>query len=220
MHYYFVVPGFKLSFPPPGYLPPGYPPQGCSSQGYPSQGYPPQGYPPQAYPPPYSGPDFYPPLVQPPPPQYFQTAASQQVGSKFNSISSPSLCSTNGGFSSNPHPISFSQTSTNVVVVQAPTAVSTTVTRVNVGDYYLTMSIVVTVICFMCFGLPSLLCTIPAIVVAMSVGPGVICVKQLDMLSGIPVFACRIYISWHTKPSKDSKLVTKQIHIIRKRKKL
>eukprot|EP00731_Ephydatia_muelleri_P029068 Em0020g712a len=125
-----------------GYPPQGYPP---TQQGYPVQAYPPQGYPgypPQGYPPQGYPPQGYPPQGYPPqgyPPQGYPPQGYPQP-----------------------------QGAANVVVVQ-PNPVTTTVTQSYVGDYYLTMSIIVTVMCFMCFGLPSLLCTIPAIFLSVAV---------------------------------------------------
>ena len=55
-----------------------------------------------------------------------------------------------------------------MVVTNQPTVPVTTVVR-PAGDYYLTLSIVLTVICLFCGTWYSLFCTIPAIVIATSV---------------------------------------------------
>lgn len=58
----------------------------------------------------------------------------------------------------------------HVVVTQKPQPLvpGKTVKQPNNGDYYFTMSVVVTIICAMCVGLPSLLCMVPAIVLSIS----------------------------------------------------
>ena len=64
---------------------------------------------------------------------------------------------------------SLPQSSNVVVVSSQPTpVVATTVIR-PAGDYYLTLSIVLTVICLFCGTWYSLFCTIPAIIMATSV---------------------------------------------------
>ena len=55
-----------------------------------------------------------------------------------------------------------------VIRAQPPTATTTVVQRPT-GDHYMTLSIVLTVICLMCGGWWSLLCTIPAIIFALAV---------------------------------------------------
>ena len=53
-----------------------------------------------------------------------------------------------------------------MVVINAQPSAATTVVHHPVGDHYMTLSIVLTVICVMCGGWWSLLCTIPAIILA------------------------------------------------------
>ena len=67
-------------------------------------------------------------------------------------------------------------------MVNQPTAATTTVVRPT-GDYYLTLSVVLTVICCLCGTWYSLFCTIPAIVMATSV-------------SSINVFQLHVFISF------------------------
>ena len=55
-----------------------------------------------------------------------------------------------------------------MIVSQPAPVVATTVVR-PAGDYYLTLSIVLTVICLLCGTWYSLFCTIPAIIIAASV---------------------------------------------------
>ena len=58
------------------------------------------------------------------------------------------------------------QSSTNVVLVQQqPTAVYTRTVRAS-GDNFLTLSVFMTMICFLCGTWYSLLCTVPAIIFA------------------------------------------------------
>ena len=66
------------------------------------------------------------------------------------------------------------------MVVNQPTipAVTTTVVR-STGDYYLTLSIVLTFICCFCGTWYSLFCTIPAIIMATSVSLQQVCVCTL-----------------------------------------
>eukprot|EP00731_Ephydatia_muelleri_P007347 Em0003g1595a len=177
---------YLSAYPPQGgaYLPQGgaYPPQGGAylSQGgaYPQQGgaYPPQGgayltqggaYSPQqggAYPSQQGG--VYPPQqggVYPPqqggvyPPQQGGAYPPQQGGVQ-------------PGFNGSPpyYPQAIPQQQTNVVIVQPK---STAPVYTPVGDYGYTISIVLTVICFLCGSWWSLCCTIPAIFVASSVSP-------------------------------------------------
>eukprot|EP00731_Ephydatia_muelleri_P007351 Em0003g1599a len=126
-----------------------YPPQGGAylPQGYPPQGYPPQGgeYPPQggAYAPQGGAYPEY------PPPQ----GGVQPV---FNGPPPPYY----------PQAIPQQQTGCNVVIVQPK---STAPVYTPVGDYGYTLSIVLTIICFLCGTWWSLCCTIPAIFVACSV---------------------------------------------------
>lgn len=54
------------------------------------------------------------------------------------------------------------------MVQQQPTAPTTTVLR-PVGDNYLTLSIVLTILCCVCTGLSSLICTLPAVFFAKQV---------------------------------------------------
>ena len=62
------------------------------------------------------------------------------------------------------------QASTNVVVVNAqPTVATTTVVHTSTGDYFLTLSIVMTVLCCICGGWWNLLCTISAVAIASAV---------------------------------------------------
>ncbi|KAL5499979.1 hypothetical protein EMCRGX_G011462, partial [Ephydatia muelleri] len=59
------------------------------------------------------------------------------------------------------------QLSSNVVVISAqPSAVTTTVVHRPTGDHYMTLSLVMTIICVMLGGWLSLMCTIPAITLA------------------------------------------------------
>eukprot|EP00731_Ephydatia_muelleri_P011909 Em0006g803a len=59
------------------------------------------------------------------------------------------------------------QQSSNVVVINAqPSAATTTVVHRPTGDHYMTLSVVMTIICVMCGGWISLMCTIPAIILA------------------------------------------------------
>eukprot|EP00731_Ephydatia_muelleri_P011908 Em0006g802a len=59
------------------------------------------------------------------------------------------------------------QQSSNVVVISAqPSAVTSTVVHRPTGDHYMTLSLVMTIICVMCGGWTSLICTIPAIMLA------------------------------------------------------
>eukprot|EP00731_Ephydatia_muelleri_P011912 Em0006g806a len=59
------------------------------------------------------------------------------------------------------------QQSSNVVVIDAqPSAATTTVVHRPTGDHYMTLSVVMTIICVMCGGWTSLMCTIPAIMFA------------------------------------------------------
>ncbi|KAL5499973.1 hypothetical protein EMCRGX_G011452, partial [Ephydatia muelleri] len=60
------------------------------------------------------------------------------------------------------------QQNTGVVVISAQPSAATTVTVVQspTGDHYMTLSLVMTIICVMCGGWTSLLCTIPAIMLA------------------------------------------------------
>ena len=58
----------------------------------------------------------------------------------------------------------------NVMVVGAqPTVTPAVVTVASTGDYYLTLSIVMTILCGFCFSWWALLCTIPAIIVSSNV---------------------------------------------------
>ena len=144
--------------PPPGGA---YPPQGGA---YPPQGvaYPPQGgaYPPQgmAYPP-QGGP--YPPQggVSPPQPGY-----TGYNPSGFQ----PGYDPAQPGYNTPPpsyYPQATQQASNTVVVVQSQPKVTTAVFT-PVGDYYYTISVVLTFLCFFCGSWWSLCCTIPAIFVA------------------------------------------------------
>ena len=56
-----------------------------------------------------------------------------------------------------------------VVVGGQPSAATTTVVHRSTGDHFLTVSVVLTILCVVCGGWGSLLCTIPAIVVASAV---------------------------------------------------
>ncbi|KAL5499959.1 hypothetical protein EMCRGX_G011435, partial [Ephydatia muelleri] len=59
------------------------------------------------------------------------------------------------------------QQNTNVVVISAqPSAATTTVVHRPTGDHYMSLSLVMTIICVMCGGWVSLMCTIPAIMLA------------------------------------------------------
>lgn len=62
-----------------------------------------------------------------------------------------------------------SSQSHNVVVVQqpAPTVITTSVRPT--GDHYMTLSIVMTILCAFCFSWYALLCTLPAIIFATNV---------------------------------------------------
>ena len=61
------------------------------------------------------------------------------------------------------------ESSTNVVVVQQqPSTVYTTTVR-PVGDNFLTLAVVLTILCCLCGTWYSLLCTIPAIIFAVNV---------------------------------------------------
>ncbi|KAL5499995.1 hypothetical protein EMCRGX_G011479 [Ephydatia muelleri] len=87
---------------------------------------------------------------QPPPPQYPQGPTSQQ------------------------------QQSSNVVVVGGqPSAATTTVVHRSTGDHFLTVSVVLTILCVVCGGWGSLLCTIPAIVVASAILQSALLIRSM-----------------------------------------
>ena len=137
----YYPPEQKFQEYPQPYPPQEYPPQ---QPGYlpPQQGYPPQQtfYPPQqqGYPDTGYPVDGYKGGVPPPPPYYGQQQQPVQQ-----------------------------QSSSNVVVVQQqPTAVYTQTAVHASGDNFLTLSIVLTILCFLCGTWYSLLCTIPAIFLA------------------------------------------------------
>ncbi|KAL5499984.1 hypothetical protein EMCRGX_G011468 [Ephydatia muelleri] len=125
---------------PPLYEPPQYPsPQTGFQPGYPTSqpGFQPPGYTPPAQPTPGYGQYGYAGFQPIPPPQYPQ-------GQPFQP-----------------------QLSSNVVVISAqPSAVTTTVVHCPTGDHYMTLSLVMTIICVMLGGWLSLMCTIPAITLA------------------------------------------------------
>ena len=56
-----------------------------------------------------------------------------------------------------------------MVVISAQPAVATTVVHRPVGDHFMILSVVMTILCVMCGGVLALLCTIPALVLALIV---------------------------------------------------
>ncbi|XP_065898749.1 cell death-inducing p53-target protein 1 homolog isoform X2 [Dysidea avara] len=137
-------------YPPPG---PGYPPQGTAYP--PAQG----GYPPPTgvYPPPQAG--YPPPDATGYPPKEGYSPAPPQGYLPGNQPPPPQ------GYSPQP-PQPQQQTTSNVVVVTGQPQVTSTVVHVSssVPDYTI-LSIVMTILCifFNCF---ALVCTIPAIFLA------------------------------------------------------
>ncbi|XP_003385428.1 PREDICTED: uncharacterized protein LOC100639982 [Amphimedon queenslandica] len=108
------------------------------------------GYPPQNYQPP-------PPMGYAPAPQNFKNEVPPPY-----SVPPPQP---QPGYGYAPAaPVPQQQSSNNVVVVNSqPTPAIVTTIR-PVGDHFLTLSIVLTIVCFICGAWHALLCTIPAII--------------------------------------------------------
>ncbi|KAL5499965.1 hypothetical protein EMCRGX_G011442 [Ephydatia muelleri] len=132
-------PSSQTGFQPgyPTFQQPGFQQPGFQPPGFQTPGFQPPGYTPPAQPMPGYGQYGYDGFQPIPPPQYPQGQPFQQ------------------------------QQSSNVVVINAqPSAVTSTVVHRPTGDHYMSLSLVMTIICVMCGGWTSLMCTIPAIMLA------------------------------------------------------